>query len=307
MRKAIDLAANGKLLITGEYLVLSGATALALPVRFGQKLHAEEIEKPLMEWESYTPGGKWFNATLNPENFDVITTDKPDTADNLRNLLSGARRLNPLFINGGVGFRVAVMADYPPEWGLGSSSTLISLVARWANVDTYELFRTVSGGSGYDVACAERSGLLFYTIKHDRPEIIPVTAGKALRENTFFAWLGNKQDTKKEVDLFLEKKKFSTRDLERVSALSTLVCRAESVEELIGLTDEHEAIVGRILQREPIARRFPPFPGTVKSLGAWGGDFAMFVSGLDQDETVKYIGQCGFSTIFSFGDMAAFS
>ena len=35
---------NGKLLITGEYLVLDGAKAFALPTKFGQKLTIEETE-----------------------------------------------------------------------------------------------------------------------------------------------------------------------------------------------------------------------------------------------------------------------
>jgi hypothetical protein len=33
---------NGKLLITGEYLVLDGATAFALPTKFGQNLIVEK-------------------------------------------------------------------------------------------------------------------------------------------------------------------------------------------------------------------------------------------------------------------------
>ena len=34
--------ANGKLLISGEYLVLDGALALAVPTRFGQNLQVTE-------------------------------------------------------------------------------------------------------------------------------------------------------------------------------------------------------------------------------------------------------------------------
>jgi mevalonate kinase len=37
---------NGKLLLTGEYLVLEGATALAVPTKFGQDLSVEKIKEP---------------------------------------------------------------------------------------------------------------------------------------------------------------------------------------------------------------------------------------------------------------------
>ena len=40
---------HGKLLISGEYVVLDGATALALPTRFGQTLEVEEIENLLTD------------------------------------------------------------------------------------------------------------------------------------------------------------------------------------------------------------------------------------------------------------------
>ena len=45
---------NGKLLITGEYLVLDGAKALAIPTKFGQHLEVKKIDEPKLIWESYS-------------------------------------------------------------------------------------------------------------------------------------------------------------------------------------------------------------------------------------------------------------
>ena len=57
---------NGKLLITGEYLVLDGALALALPVSLGQSLeftYSEEARDTLV-WKSLNNQGKeWVNKT----------------------------------------------------------------------------------------------------------------------------------------------------------------------------------------------------------------------------------------------------
>ena len=72
--------------------------------------------------------------------------------------------------------------------------------------------------------------------------------------------------------------------MEHVSGLSSLICQAGSYDELFRLIEEHESVISSILKREPIANRFPSFPGTAKSLGAWGGDFAMFVSGHEPEE-----------------------
>ena len=44
---------NGKLLLTGEYLVLDGAKALAVPTIFGQSLSLELIDEAKIIWSSF--------------------------------------------------------------------------------------------------------------------------------------------------------------------------------------------------------------------------------------------------------------
>ena len=54
---------NGKLLLTGEYLVLDGAKSLALPTKMGQNLTVERIQDSQLIWASYTHTGDcWFEA-----------------------------------------------------------------------------------------------------------------------------------------------------------------------------------------------------------------------------------------------------
>ena len=56
---------NGKLLLTGEYVVLDGATALAVPTKFGQDLTVEKIQEPQLIWGSFTSTGEcWFEAVF---------------------------------------------------------------------------------------------------------------------------------------------------------------------------------------------------------------------------------------------------
>ena len=44
---------NGKLLITGEYVVLDGAKALALPTKFGQSLVVKSGQNHQIKWTSF--------------------------------------------------------------------------------------------------------------------------------------------------------------------------------------------------------------------------------------------------------------
>ncbi len=304
MKPSIELHANGKLLISGEYLVLAGARALALPVRFGQRMTVSESSGNFVEWESTAPGGRWFYATFDPGSLAIVSSGDDEVAGRLQTLLLAARSLNPEFLTGQAGLKISVEANYPVEWGLGSSSTLISLVAGFAGVDAYQLFRMISGGSGYDIACARRQGLLYYSLINGIPDISDASAGKALREYAWFTYLGTKQDSSREVDAFRAKKNYSAATLEEVSRLSADICEAASAEELIGFVDRHERLVSAVLNREPIAGRFQSFPGTVKSLGAWGGDFAMFVSAEEPEVVKGHLHRFGFTNIFRYNELA---
>ena len=56
---------NGKLLLTGEYLVLDGAKSLAVPTKFGQDLVVEPIENNELIWASFDHLNQcWFEATF---------------------------------------------------------------------------------------------------------------------------------------------------------------------------------------------------------------------------------------------------
>ena len=303
MKSTIEYCANGKLLLTGEYLVLTGAKALAMPVKFGQKISVVPDGSGLIKWESIAPAGSWFHASYEPATLHILSYDRWKTAVELKRLLSAARKLNKNFLTGPEGFRVTVTANYPLEWGMGSSATLCALVASWAEVDVFDLFWMISKGSGYDIACTNRKELIYYQVRKGRPEISEAFAGSALQDHSWFAYLGHKQSTTREIDAFLVSQNFSSIDLAEVTRLSEAICPENSVDELIRLIDEHEFILSTILKRDPISRQFPSFPGTVKSLGAWGGDYAMFISGETPSEIKRTITALGLNPVFSFNDL----
>ena len=56
---------HGKLLLTGEYVVLDGALSLAIPTRFGQDLLVKPIENSILLWKSYDENKAiWFEDTF---------------------------------------------------------------------------------------------------------------------------------------------------------------------------------------------------------------------------------------------------
>ena len=143
---------NGKFLLTGEYLVLKGALALALPLKLGQDLEVEQLEtnNEQIQWKAWRSEGRWFSVTLNRDNLVNFSTDDPDKAMRLCQILKAVKQLNPKAFEGN-DLKFTTRLDFDPNWGLGSSSTLIANLARWANVNPYELLKLTFGGSGYDL------------------------------------------------------------------------------------------------------------------------------------------------------------
>jgi mevalonate kinase len=303
MAETLHFEANGKLLITGEYLVLKGAEALAMPVRFGQKLVVTSSDENLLHWTSEDSDGTWFSASFNTTNLNLTENTESPAAAFLSKLLTEARILNPGFLDTHQGGHCKVTANYPVAWGLGSSSTLIALVAKWAGIDKFDLFQKVSKGSGYDIACTDRTKPIFYRLERNEQMVEEATPGTALQNHACFAYLGKKQNTAVEVSGYLAKDEDFSMEINKVSLLARTICQATDVVELCTLLDEHEEIISRILGKARLSERFNGFPGSVKSLGAWGGDFGMFVSTRSEEEVRKWLHKAGLTPVFNFREL----
>ena len=148
---------NGKLLITGEYLVLDGANAFALPTKLGQNLIIEEGSNQEIHWKSYDADGSiWFEDTIL---FSEISNYIPNENETVRNtlitILYQASIQNKSFLVENQGYSITTELTFSRKWGLGTSSTLINNIAQWLKIDAFDLLNTSFGGSGYDSACAQ--------------------------------------------------------------------------------------------------------------------------------------------------------
>ncbi|MFI0491867.1 GYDIA family GHMP kinase, partial [Flavobacterium sp.] len=167
-----EFYSNGKLLITGEYLVLDGAKGFALPTKFGQNLIVERGNNQEITWKSYDCDGSiWFEDRIS---FAEITSKKSiEKTTSVRNTLLEILRegylLNPDFIINSSGYSVTTTLTFPRNWGLGTSSTLINNMAQWLEIDAFVLLKNSFGGSGYDIACAQNNNPILYHLENGKP------------------------------------------------------------------------------------------------------------------------------------------
>jgi mevalonate kinase len=293
---------NGKLLITGEYLVLDGAISLALPTKYGQDLKVEKVTRPFLIWESFDQNGsKWFHSKFE------LPTLKPDLDSNneivqtLESILKEAQRLNPEFLSDGTGFHIKTKLSFPKNWGLGTSSTVINNIAEWANVDAFELLKNSFGGSGYDIACAQNNSPILYSWNDDGPTVESVKFNPNFKDRLYFVHLNKKQDSKEGIKAYKNVRKRSGDFTEEISAISRQLLNCTNLSDFDKLLAEHEKIIASILTKIPVQQElFSDYFGQTKSLGAWGGDFILATGNKD---TRKYFKSKGFETVISYQDM----
>ena len=321
--------AHGKFLLTGEYLVLKGALALAVPLKLGQTLTVETVCTPSLHWDAYKPDGPWFSVALNPENLDIIDSDDQPKAEKLRQILQAVKQLNPKAFESN-NLKFTTRLDFDPNWGLGSSSTLIANLARWADVNPYELLKLTFGGSGYDIACATAEGPIYYQLSMSKsafrqaqrptldlpakvpepvegptPMVEPIDFNPHFAEHLFFIYQGQKQSSSKEIKAFLAKANpvDLQKDIEAVSEISCAVPKCESLDEFAMLMQCHERIIARCIGQEPVQKRFPDFEGVLKSLGAWGGDFILASTNWDESQVKAYFKGKGLEVVFGYKEL----
>ena len=302
---------HGKFLLTGEYLVLKGALALAVPLKLGQTLSVETVCTPSLQWDAYKPDGPWFSVTLNQKNIEIIDCNDQPKAEKLVQIMKAVRELNPDAFNNGLHFETHL--DFDPNWGLGSSSTLIANLARWADVNPYELLKLTFGGSGYDIACATAEGPIYYQVKTEVPEPVegptptvePIDCNPPFADHLFFIYQGQKQSSSKEIKAFLAKANpvDLQKDIEAVSEISRAVPKCENLDEFGMLMQCHERIIARCIGQEPVQKRFPDFEGVLKSLGAWGGDFILATTEWNDNQVRDYFKKHDLEVVFGYNNL----
>lgn len=295
---------NGKLLISGEYLVMESAIALALPLKFGQSLKVEINNSGLLNWKASTSLGSWFAAEFDINSMKIANTDNPKLASKLQEILLAAVNISENNFLGISGSSVETIADFNPEFGFGTSSTLISNIAHWANIDPYKLLEKTFGGSGYDIACARNSKPILFQRKDNDIIVKDIEFDSPFKDKLFFVYLGKKQSSYQEIANFKENCKFSSLDIEAISKITMELIEAKDIDEFEDLLEEHEYLMSEILKR-PTAKSlyFSNYEGAVKSLGAWGGDFVLLTTRLSEKLFRELMKSKGLDVVYGYDEI----
>lgn len=293
---------HGKLMLCGEYAVLSGATAFALPTIKGQRLKAEVRESskhPHLEWKALDRNGNiWFEAGISMGNLLLEYSTDPLVAIQLVRFLINARALNPQFLTEPHNIRVETTLEFDTDEGLGSSSTLTNNIAQWAGVNPFALHFSAFKGSGFDVAVARMGEPLLYTMNGNDPVIETVKWGKPFRDKLFLIHLNKKQNSRDEIAA--HRRPVTTAQIAQISRISRLLSVNDDYFEFCLLLELAESETAQILGVQPVKQRlFSDFQGSIKSLGAWGGDYILACG----EDVPAYFKSKGYPRIYTFNEL----
>ena len=295
---------NGKLLITGEYLVLDGAMAFALPTKTGQNLIIEQGNNKEITWKSYDADGSiWFEDTLLFSDISKeTTTENESVKTTLTTILHEAFKLNPHFILNSVGYKITTELGFPKSWGLGTSSTLINNIAQWLQIDAFTLLKNSFGGSGYDIACAQNDTPILYHLEDGKPVVENVRFNPEFTKNVYFIYLNKKQSSKTAIAAYsMNKKNNLSNTIALNDIMTSEVLNATTLASFATALQKLEIQMSIILETQTIKESlFPDFNGVLKSLGAWGGDFVMASKFPDYE---AWFQKKGFPGIFIWNDL----
>lgn len=299
---------HGKLLLSSEYFVIDGASALALPTTVGQsmKVKYRHSYQPTLSWKSYDHAGNlWFESDFEFWHFKPIKKSDDPTQALLTQVLNAVRAQNPHFLRDDVDVMVETKIEFPLEWGLGSSSTFIYNIAQWAYVSPFELLKKTIGGSGYDVACAQAMGPILYKKDDGKPQWETANFNPSFKDNLFLVYLGQKQSSGREVekyqDMVIENKAQIVNEL---SSLTKEMVSTQDLNTFNRILKTHEEIVSSALgYTRAKDLHFSDYFGEVKSLGAWGGDFVLVTSERSYAETREYFEAKGYTTVIPFAEI----
>ena len=293
---------NGKLLITSEYLVMKGAMALAIPAKLDQELNVISTNSDFVNWKSFNKDNQiWYEEKFFLDKGTLIYHgEKNKMSDLIVRLFDYIHKFNNP--EKSIGNEFIWKINFNINWGLGSSSTLINNLSKWAKVNPYKLLFSVFNGSGYDIACCDKSNPIIFQKKDNYLSVSDTTFNPNFLNNLFLIFLNKKQDTQKSVQNFLENDQSLSEEINQMNEIVHEIENVKDITTFESLIERHEKIIANILQMPTIQNeKFPDYNnGVIKSLGSWGGDFVLATG---DEKSVDYFEEKGFNTIRKISDL----
>jgi hypothetical protein len=130
------------------------------------------------------------------------------------------------------------------------------------------------------------------------PKVETLEWNKPFRDKLYFVHLNKKQNSRLQIANY--KRNMGAIQVAQITRISKLISINDDYFEFCLLLELAENEMSQVLGK-PCAKQelFEDFKGTVKSLGAWGGDYVLATG----EDTVSYFQGKGYNRIIPFNDL----
>lgn len=275
----------GKILLCGEYGVLHGLEALALPVKKGQWMDIwavanTELTKVLeVVWQSKDVNNNTWLEVAFQVDIEQLTFRGGEVPQLLKHLWIHAIQENSQFFKTYKTVRIETRLEFDQKSGLGSSSTWINNFCDWCRIDTHTAQLKVLNGSGYDVAIANVQKPLVFWLNNNVPNWSPWQLNIEISKLWTVVFLGAKVNSRNSVSS-TETYKLVENSISKTMLDHVLdqIKTAETTGQMEMSLEIWQKLLSQLLGLPTPYDFFKVEPvkfGLCKWLGAWGGDMIL--------------------------------
>jgi mevalonate kinase len=295
---------NGKLLLTGEYVVLDGAKALAVPTIFGQDMVVDNGKPGEIAWKSFEQDATvWFEDVITFAEIELNDQrQSPSIKSTLIEILHAAFLQNPEFTRRNEGFKIETHLTFPRFWGLGTSSTLNNKRARWLVIFVFVLLKNCGGGCGFDLGFPKNTAPIIYRLEGGSSIVEIAEFNPPFSSSLYFVYLNRKQSSKAAIaSYYMNREEHLGKKIAAIDRITEIIAHSTNEQTFAITMVNHESIISDIVEMKTVKEAFfKDFDGTIKSLGGWGGDFVLAIS---KDDPTEYFKDRGFMTVIRYDEM----
>ena len=135
----------------------------------------------------------------------------------------------------------------------------------------------------------------------DKPIFETVPFNPEFKKHIYFVYLNKKQSSKSAIHNYLNKQFSLEKTKNKINKITKFISETNNLNDFMNALNKHEILLSDVLEQLTVKESlFPDFNGTVKSLGAWGGDFVMVVS---NENPILYFKNKGYDTVLTYKEM----
>ncbi|MDB5283417.1 MAG: hypothetical protein JWO06_2492, partial [Bacteroidota bacterium] len=115
---------------------------------------------------------------------------------------------------------------------------------------------------------------------------------------------GKKQLSSEAIQYYKNKLQDKSLAIKELNRITDFILASTGLSEFEQLLNEHENLIASQLKLQKVKdAMFPDYWGSVKSLGAWGGDFVLMTNEKSEEELKNYLSEKNISIVFSWKDL----